>query len=84
MIYSHSSIIMVNQFLISFSSFANTDSNVANQMADAANEDIQKYVASKQWKKVDEASSKLSMAIAANKRATSRLEVLHAKRKKLS
>lgn len=56
---------------------------MANQSAEDANEEIQKFVASKQWKKVDEASSKLSMAIAASKRAADRLEVLHAKKVKL-
>ena len=37
-----------------------------------------------QWKKVEEASSKQSMAITANQRAADKLEDLQSKRKKLT
>ena len=65
-------------------SLAQTDARVASESASDANEDLQKFIAAKQWKKVEETSSKLSMAITANKRAADKLEDLQSKRKKLA
>ena len=62
----------------------NTNAWVASESASDANEDLQKFIAAKQWKKVEETSSKLSMAITANKRAADKLEDLQSKRKKLA
>ena len=62
---------------------AKKDSNVATKAAEEANESIQKYVVAKKMSKVEEASSKLSMAMDAKKRAAEKLELLQAKRKKI-
>ena len=45
---------------------------------------MKKFIAAKQWKKVVETSSKLSMAITAKKRAPDKLEDFQSKRKKLA
>ena len=63
-------------------SLAQTDARVATESASDANEDLQKFIAAKQWKKIEETSSKLSMEITANKRAADKLEDLQSKRKK--
>ena len=65
-------------------SLAQTDARVASESASDANEDLQKFIAAKQWKKVEETSSKLSMAITANKMAADGLEDLQSKKKKLT
>ena len=52
--------------------------------ASDAKEDLQKFITAKQWKKVEETSSKLSMAITTNKRAADKLEDLQSKRKKVA
>ena len=39
---------------------AQTDTCVASESASDANEDLQKFIAAKQWKKVEKTSSKLS------------------------
>ena len=57
---------------------------MATQSAEEANEEIQKAVATKQWKKAEKASAKLQMALAASKRSTEMLDVLQAKKKKLA
>ena len=62
----------------------NTNAWVASESASDANEDLQKFIAAKQWKEVEEASSKLSMGITANKRTADKLEDLQSKRKKLT
>ena len=64
-------------------SLAQTDASVASESAAEANDEIKKCVAAKQWAKVDQASSKLSMAMAASKRAAENIETLQAKRKKI-
>ena len=50
-------------------SLAQTDAKVASQSVGEANVEIKESVAEKQWERVDEASSKLSMVIASSKRA---------------
>ena len=54
---------------------------MCSESASDAKEDLQKFIATKQWKKVEETSSKLSVAITANKRAADKLEDLQSKRK---
>ena len=63
-------------------SLAQTDARVAGESASHANGDLQRFIAVKQWEKVEEPGSKLTMAMNANKRAADRLEELHKKREK--
>ena len=72
---------MLNPDFMFLFSLAQTDARVASESASNANEDLQKFIAAKQWKKVEETSSKLSMAITANKRAADKLEDLKSKKK---
>ena len=51
-----------------------TDAPVADESASDSNGDLQKFIAAKQLKKVEEINSKLIMAVNANKRAVDRLE----------
>lgn len=51
-----------------------TDAPVADEAASDSNGDLQKFIAAKQLKKVEEINSKLIMAVNANKRAVDRLE----------
>ena len=48
---------------------AEVDVDVANQAAEEANVDIRKAVEGKEWSKAEQASSRLSMSLAASKRA---------------
>ena len=66
-----------------FFSFVQADVQVAGESASDTHGDLMKFVIAKQWKKVEEASSKLAMAMNANKRAVDRLEELQ-KRKKVA
>ena len=50
-------------------SLAKVDVDVANQAAEEANVDIRKAVEGKEWSKAEQASSRLSMSLAASKRA---------------
>ena len=75
---------MLNPDFMFLFSLAQTDARVASESASDANEDLQKFIAAKQWKKVEETSSKLSMAITTNKKAADKLEDLKSKRKKLA
>ena len=65
-------------------SLAQTNAQVTSETASDANGDLQKFITARQWKMVEETSSKLSMAITANKRAADKLEDLQSKRKKLA
>ena len=58
-------------FLVALSQ---TDAPVADESASDSNGDLQKFIAAKQLKKVEEINSKLIMAVNANKRAVDRLE----------
>lgn len=58
-------------FLVTLSQ---TDAPVADESASDSNGDLQKFIAAKQLKKVEEINSKLIMAVNANKRAVDRLE----------
>ena len=58
-------------FLVTLSQ---TDAPVADESASDSNGDLQKFIAVKQLKKVEEINSKLIMAVNANKRAVDRLE----------
>ena len=75
---------MLNPDFMFLLNLAQTDARVASESASNANEDLQKFIAAKEWKKVEETSSKLSMAITVNKRAADKLEDLESKRKKLA
>ena len=66
----------LNQNHMFLFSLVQTDARVANDSASSVNGDRQKFVAAKQWKKVEEATSKLTMAMAASKRAADELEDL--------
>ena len=56
-----------------------TDAQVAGESGSDTNGDLQKFIIAKQWKKVEEASSKLTIAMNANKRAVHRVEELQKK-----
>ena len=58
-------------FLVTLSQ---TDAPVADESASDSNGDLQKFIAAKQLKKVEEINSKLIMAVNVNKRAVDRLE----------
>ena len=62
-------------------SLAKTDSQVATASMEEANEEIQRALEAKQWKKAEEGSSKI--AVAARKRSSDTLDKLEVKRKKL-
>ena len=64
-------------------SLAKVDVDVANQTAVEANVDSLKAVEGKQWSKVDQASSRLSMSLAASKRAGKQIKSLEIERKRL-
>ena len=64
-------------------SLAKTDSQVATASMEEANEEIQRALEAKKWKKAEEGSSKLKMAVAASKRSSDTLDKLEVKRKKL-
>ena len=64
-------------------SLAKTDARVAGEFASDGNGDLQRFIAAKQWKKVEHASSKLTRTINANKRPADGPEEWQKKRKRL-
>ena len=67
--------------MLSFT-LAQTDAWVAGESASGANGDLQRFIAAKQWKKIEEDSWKLTVAVNAKKRAADRPEELQKKKKK--
>ena len=57
-------------------SLAQTDAQVSGEAARDANGDLQKFIIAKQWKIVEETSSKIDNGNDANKRAVDRPEEL--------
>ena len=64
-------------------SLVKVDVNVANQATEEANIDISKAVKGKKWSKAEQASSRLSMSLAASKWAVEQIKTLEIERKKL-
>ena len=60
---------------------AKVDVDVANQAAEEANVDIRKAVEGKEWSKAEQASSRLSMSLAASKRAEEQIKTLEIEEK---
>ena len=71
----------MNPDLLFLFSFVQTDAQVAGESASDTNGDLQKFIIAKQWKKVEEASSKQTMAMNANKKAVNRVEELQEREK---
>ena len=61
-------------------SLAKVDVDVANQAAEEANVDIRKVVQGKQWSKAEQTSFRLSMSLAASKRAGEQIKTLEIER----
>ena len=59
---------------------AKVDADVANQAAEEANVDICKVVQGKQWSKAEQTSFRLSMSLAASKRAGEQIKTLEIER----
>ena len=57
--------------------------DVTNQATEEANVDIRKAAEGKQWSKAEQTSSRLSMSLAASKRAGEQIKTLEIERKKI-
>ena len=62
---------------------AKIDVNVVNQATEKANVDIRKAVEGKHWSKAEQGSSRLSMSLAASKRAGEQIKTPEIERKQL-
>lgn len=71
----------LNPDLMYFFSLSQNDARVSSEFANDANGYLQKFIAAKQWEKIEEVGPKLTMGMNANKRAADRLKELQ-KRKR--